>query len=44
MYKIVKEGKMINATSVGAPIQHNIREENKEIKKGKIPKKFSKNK
>lgn len=41
---IAKEGKMLDATIISAPIQHNCREENKEIKEGKIPESLSKNK
>jgi IS5 family transposase len=41
---IAKEGKMMDATLVSVPIQRNSREENKEIKAGKIPTNFSENK
>jgi len=41
---IAKEGKMMDATLVSVPIQRNSREENKEIKAGKIPANFSENK
>jgi len=39
---IVKEGRLMDATIVTMPIQRNSREENKEIKDGKIPSAFSK--
>ena len=38
-----KEGKMIDATFVEVPIQRNTREENKQIKGGKIPEEWEKN-
>lgn len=41
---IAKEGKMMDATLVSVPIQRNSREENKEIKEGKVPESFSENK
>lgn len=41
---IAKEGTMIDATFVSVPIQRNTREENKEIKEGKTPENFTKNK
>lgn len=41
---IAKEGKMMDATFVSVPIQRNTREENKEIKEGKTPESFTKNK
>lgn len=41
---IAKEGKMMDATIVSAPIQRNSREENKEIKEGKTPESLSNNK
>jgi IS5 family transposase len=41
---IAKEGKMMDATIISAPIQRNSREENKEIKEGKTPENFNKNK
>jgi transposase, IS5 family len=39
---IVKEGRLMDATIVTVPIQRNSREENKEIKEGRIPSAFSK--
>jgi len=39
---IVREGRLMDATIVTVPIQRNSREENKEIKEGKIPSGFSK--
>lgn len=39
---IVREGRLMDATIVSVPIQRNSREENKEIKEGKIPSAFSK--
>lgn len=41
---IAKEGKMMDATFVSVPIQRNNRADNKEIKEGKTPENFSKNK
>ena len=41
---IAKEGKMMDATIVSVPVQRNNREENKEIKEGKTPEKFTENK
>jgi IS5 family transposase len=41
---IAKEGKMMDATIISAPIQRNSREDNKEIKEGKTPENFNKNK
>lgn len=41
---IAKEGKMMDATLVSVPIQRNSREENKEIKEGKVPASISENK
>jgi transposase, IS5 family len=41
---LAKEGKMMDATIVSVPIQRNSRDENKEIKEGKTPASFSKNK
>jgi len=38
-----KEGSMIDATFVEVPKQRNTREENKEIKRGKIPESFTEN-
>ena len=37
---IATEGKIIDATIVEVPIQHNHRDENKEIKAGKVPEKW----
>jgi IS5 family transposase len=41
---IAKEGKMMDATIISAPIQRNSREDNRAIKEGKTPESFNKNK
>jgi transposase len=40
---IVNEGKIVDASFVEVPRQHNNREENKQIKEGKIPESFEEN-
>ena len=39
-----KKGQIVDASIVDAPVQHNSREENKEIREGKTPDEWSKNK
>ena len=41
---IGKEGTIIDATIVGAPIQHNSKEENEQIKQGQIPEEWQEEK
>ncbi|WP_197071830.1 hypothetical protein [Treponema phagedenis] len=41
---IGKEGTIIDATIVEAPIQHNSKDENEQIKNGKIPEQWQENK
>lgn len=41
---IAKEGKMMDATIISVPVQRNNREDNKEIKAGKTPERFTENK
>lgn len=40
---VVNEGKIIDASFIEVPKQHNSREENKQIKNGEIPKSFDEN-
>jgi IS5 family transposase len=39
----VEVGQMVDATLIPVPVQRNTRQENKEVKEGKIPKQWAEN-